>query len=131
MIFTVLVLAMASPQCARQADLPHGLSGWGRTEAGPDTRHATILKPKAGAIETRVKIRKDGIFGIALDQDGWIDVAPDRGKALHMVSENRGPRCSGIRKIVRFRLRAGEYRVTVNRLKASQARLMLVHGTAR
>ena len=44
-----------------------------------------------------------------------------------MASESRGPACSTIRKIVRYKLRPGTYRVTVNRLKASRARLMLVH----
>ena len=132
MFLTALALAMALPQCARQnADLPRGLSSWTRTGAGLDTRHATVLRPRNGRIETRVTIRKGGIFGLAIDGEGWIDVAPARGKTLRMVSENRGPRCSTIRKIVRFRLQPGAYRVTVDRVRARQVRLMLVHGQAR
>lgn len=128
----MLALAMAPPQCTRQeSDLPRGLAGWVRNGEGLDTRHATTLRSRDGRIETRVTIRKPGVFGFAIDRDGWIDVAPARGRPLRMVSENRGPRCSTIRKIVRFRLRAGDYRVTVGKLSGERARLMLVHGPAR
>ena len=48
-----------------------------------------------------------------------------------MVSENRGPRCSTIRKIVRFRLQPGAYRVTVDRVQGRRVRMMLVRGQAR
>ncbi|HEX8300253.1 hypothetical protein [Sphingomonas sp.] len=131
MLLSLFALAMAAPQCAPQIVLPAGLTGWKRTAEGLDTRHATALSARDGKVETRVTIRKPGVFGIALDRDGWIDVAPARGKPLRMASENRGPRCSGIRKIVRFRLNAGDYRVTVSKLGAGQARLMLVRGAAR
>lgn len=131
MLLSALVLAMAAPQCPRQTELPPGLSGWSRTGQGLDTRHSTTLPARGGRIETRVTIRKAGMFGIAIDREGWIDVAPARGKALRMASENRGPRCSGIRKIVRYRLRPGEYRVSVGKLDAKRARLMLVREPAR
>lgn len=128
MILSVMALAMAAQPCTKSAELPRELSGWARAGEGLDTRHATLLSPRGGRIETRVTIRKAGIFGIAIDREGWIDVAPARGKPLRMASENRGPRCSGIRKIVRYRLRPGAYRVTVARLDSKQVRLMLVHG---
>jgi hypothetical protein len=131
MLLGMLALALAAPQCNGRADLPRGLSGWSRTGQGLDTRHATSLEAHGGRIETRVTIRKAGVFGIAIDREGWIDVAPMRGRKLRMASESRGPRCSGIRKIVRYRLRPGEYRVSVGKLDAKRARLMLVHGAAR
>ncbi|RYD99769.1 MAG: hypothetical protein EOP61_14355 [Sphingomonadales bacterium] len=121
---SVIAMAMAAPQCA----LPRELAGWSRTGEGLDTGHATRLSPRGGRIETRVTIRKAGVFGIAIDSDGWIDVAPERGKPLRMVAENRGPRCSGIRKIVRYRLQPGAYRVTIAKLGDKSARVMLVHG---
>ena len=131
MILTLLALAMAAPQCAAKSELPRGLSNWSRLGQGLDTRHATLLRARGGRTEARVTIRKAGLFGIAIDREGWIDVAPARGKPLRMASENQGPRCSGIRKIVRYRLRPGAYRVTVARLGGDRAKLMLVHGTAR
>ncbi|MES2989070.1 MAG: hypothetical protein V4808_14300 [Pseudomonadota bacterium] len=125
---SVLMLAMAAQPCAKPVDLPRELSGWARAGEGLDTRHATLLNPRGGTIETRVTIRKAGVFGIAIDREGWIDVAPAGAKPLRMVSENRGPRCSGIRKIVRYRLQPGTYRVTVAKLDGKRTRLMLVHG---
>jgi len=123
-MFLSVIALMATPQCA----LPRELAGWNRAGQGLDTRHATLLQPKSGRIETSVTIRKAGVFGIALDRDGWIDVIPVKGGKLRMVSQNRGPRCSTIRKIVRYRLQPGAYRVTVSKLDAKRARLMLVHG---
>ena len=124
MFLSVLALAMAAPPCT----LPRELAGWTRASEGLDTRHATLLDPKAGRIETMVTIRKAGVFGIALDREGWIDISAVKGKKLRMVSQNRGPRCSTIRKIVRYRLQPGAYLVTVAKLDAKRVRLMLVHG---
>ena len=131
MLLGMFAVAMTAQQCAGKADLPRDLSGWGRSSEGLDTRHATLLTPRKGRIETRVTIRKAGIFGVAIDREGWIDMAPAGGKALRMLSEARGPRCSGIRKIVRYRLKPGTYRVTVGRLGAERARMMLVRGERR
>lgn len=128
MLLTALALIMAPQACRTpNADLPRPLAGWTRPGRGLDTRHATILPAgKDRVISTRVTIRRPGTFGIAIDRDGWIDVAPPRGRPLRMVSEAGGPRCSTIRKIVRYKLRPGTYRVSVTRLKADRARLMLV-----
>ncbi len=132
MLLSMLAMTMMAQQCRVQDQaLPRELRGWARSGQGLDTRHATSLSPRGERIETRVKIRKAGVFGIAIDREGWIDVAPAKGKALRMVSENRGPRCSGIRKIVRFSLQPGEYRVRVAKLGRARVKLMLVHGNAR
>ena len=136
MILTALAMAMtvqgAALRCrSYDTRLPRPLAGWTRNGAGLDTGHAVTLPVRRGSIETRVTIRKAGMFGVAIDRDGWIDVAPAGGRALRMASESRGPRCSTIRKIVRYRLRPGTYRVTVGRLRVERARLMLVHGEAR
>lgn len=128
MLLTALALTFAVPQCRTQdARLPAQLAGWTRTGRSLDTRRAVTLPAgRDGTLATTVRIRKAGTFGVAIDRDGWIDVAPDRGRPLRMVSESRGPTCSTIRKIVRYKLRPGTYRVSVNKLKATRARLMLV-----
>ncbi|WP_448663348.1 hypothetical protein ACG3SL_01350 [Sphingomonas sp. CJ20] len=131
MLLTALVLTMAAPQCrGQEAALPRPLAGWTRTGKGLDTRHAMVLAARGGKAEARVTIRKAGVFGIAADQDGWIDLYRDNGRALRMASEARGPRCSTIRKIIRYRLQPGTYRVAVSRLTAPAVRVMLVHGEA-
>lgn len=129
MLLTALALTIALPQQCRTLDarLPGPLTGWTRTGRELDTGHAVILNAgRDGTAATAVRIRKAGTFGIALDQPGWVDVAPMRGKALVSSAQGDGPRCSTIRKIVRYRLQPGTYRVTVNKLKGTRARLMLV-----
>ncbi len=122
-----LAVASAPPPCTkRDTALPRTLSGWTRSGAGLDTRHAVTLTARRGTTATIVRIRKAGLFGIAADADGWIDIAPTRGKRLALDSEPRAPACSTIKKIVRFRLRPGSYRVSVTKLKAERVRLMLV-----
>jgi len=128
MLLSMIALTMAIAPCTR-TEVPRSLAGWTRNGPGLDTRHAVTIAPRAGRIATTVRIRREGVFGIALDREGWIDVAPAGGRVLRMVSESRGPRCSGIRKIVRYRLRPGNYRVTVDKLQGVRAKLMLVHGT--
>jgi hypothetical protein len=127
MLLSVIALTMAVAPCTR-AELPRSLAGWTNNGRTLDTRHAVTLAPRGGRIETALRIRTEGVFGIALDRDGWIDIAPSGGRKLRMVSENRGPRCSGIRKIVRYRLKPGSYRVSVGRLQGPRAKLMLVRG---
>ncbi|MDP5277349.1 hypothetical protein Q9Q95_00295 [Sphingomonas sp. DG1-23] len=129
MLLTALALTLAVPQQCRSYDtrLPRTLAGWTRAGRGLDTGHSVTLNAgRDGTLATTVRIRKAGTFGIALSEPGWIDVAPARGKPLESVAHGHGPDCSTIRKIVRYRLRPGTYRVTVNKLKATRARLMLV-----
>ncbi len=127
MLLTALALSLATQTCKSwDTALPAPLSGWKRSGRGLDTGHAVTLARSGDSIQTMMRIRKAGTFGVAIDRDGWIDVAPGRGRPLRMASENRGPKCSTIRKIVRYKLRPGTYRVSVNKLKATRARLMLV-----
>jgi uncharacterized protein YfaP (DUF2135 family) len=127
MLLSMIALSMAAAQCSR-AELPRPLAGWTRSGRTLDTRHAVTLPARSGRVETGIRIRSEGVFGIALDREGWIDVAPQGGGKLRVVSESRGPRCSGIAKIVRYRLKPGSYRVTVVKLQGTRAKLMLVHG---
>ncbi len=130
MILTALAFAAAvQNRCTTlDARLPRALAGWTRGGAGLDTRHAVTLPARGGSAETRVTIRKPGTFGIAVDQQAWIDVYPaGRGRrALDIASEGRGVSCSTIRKIVRYRLRPGSYRVTVGKVAGARVKLMLV-----
>lgn len=134
MILMALAIGLAAPDAAQgrctalDTRLPRGFAGWMRDGRGLDTGHAVTLPARGGTVETRITIRKPGMVGIAIDQDGWIDAFPSAGKrALRMASERRGPRCSTIRKILYYRMRPGTYRVTVNRLKGGRAKLMLTH----
>jgi hypothetical protein len=132
MILIALALAAAAAPCkATDTHLPRDLSGWTRAGKTLDTGHTVTLTGRAGTGETNVTIRKAGSFGIAVDSNAWVDIYRGRGKALTMASESRGPACSTIRKIVRYNLSPGTYRVTVTNMTAGHAKLMLVHSEAR
>lgn len=134
-MFLAAVMMMAAPCQALDAALPRQLAGWTRSGKTLDTGHSLSLVARAGSVSTTVRVRKPGVFGVAADQNGWIDLYSGEGraggKALRMASESKGPRCSSIRKIVRYRLTPGVYRVTVEKLTASRVRLMLIAGDVR
>lgn len=126
MILIAFALANAAACKTYDTHLPANLSGWTRAGQTLDTGHALVLAGRRKAAETTVTIRKAGNFGVAVDQQAWVDLYRGRGKALAMASESRGPACSTIRKIVRYNLTPGTYRVTVTNMTAPRARVMLV-----
>ncbi len=129
---------------ATDASLPTGLLGWVKPgdEFVPgkavelDTIDAAALKglpagSKPGkAAMIGFKVETAGIYGVALDQAGWIDVLPGTGggAALASVKHGHGPECSTIRKIVRFDLKPGLYRLYVSGLPGAKVKAMLVAG---
>jgi hypothetical protein len=132
MILIALALTAAAAPCkAYDTHLPYTLRGWTRMGQTLDTGHAMMLPARGGSAETNVTIRKAGSFGIAVDSNAWVDVYRGRSKALTMASESRGPACSTIRKIVRYNLVPGTYRVTATKVEGGRARLMLVYSDAR
>ncbi|NYT42760.1 hypothetical protein HZY97_18440 [Sphingomonas sp. R-74633] len=129
---------------ATDASLPTSLIGWVKPgdEFVPgkavelDTIDGAALKglpagSKPGkAAMIGFKIERAGIYGVALDQGGWIDLLPgtEGGAALTSVKHGHGPDCSTIRKIVRFDLKPGLYRLYVSGLSTPKVKAMLVSG---
>lgn len=139
----LLQAAPAAPQCpAADVVLPSNLAGWGvpGAEFGvnkPVTVQVGDLAKLAGvpagtrsggAVMIGFKVEKAGRYGVALDQRGWIDVVPGAsgGEAIKSVVHGHGPQCSTIRKIVRFDLRPGAYRLYLTGLDKPVAKAMLV-----
>lgn len=143
MLLAALLLLQAAPQCAAtDAALPANLSGWAAPAATFGVNQAVTLqagevakltgvpagtKP-GGAVMIGFRIDKAGRYGVALDQRGWIDVVPGAagGEALKSVVHGHGPECSTIRKIVRFDLKPGMYRLYLTGLDKPAAKVMLV-----
>jgi len=158
LLFAALLLTQTAPaappstaqatqatQCkATDASLPAPLLGWTAPgdELTPDKAvtldtvdSATLKGVPAGAKPGKAamisfKIATAGTYGIALDQPGWIDVLPGAagGSALTSVAHGHGPECSTIRKIVRFKLEPGSYRLYLTGLAQPKAKAMLVVG---
>lgn len=142
--FLLQVAVATAPACpVTPVALPAELAGWRSSGAdlasGKAVAIATIdpatvrladvpppTRPGRMVLQT-VRIAKAGSYGIALDQKGWIDLyrVGDR-TALTSTRHGHGPDCSGIRKIVRFDLAPGEYRLAVTGLAKPHAKMMLV-----
>jgi len=146
MLLAALLLLQATPaapQCpTADVALPTNLSGWGvpgaefgvnkavTVQAGDLAKLADVpagTRP-GGAVMIGFKVEKAGRYGVALDQRGWIDVVPGAsgGEALKSVVHGHGPQCSTIRKIVRFDLQPGTYRLYLTGLDKPAAKAMLV-----
>lgn len=132
-----VVFASISPE--DQAKLDTQKPGQVRTvaDALAAIRNGPRTVATGGMTRVPLRIEKAGRYGIALDQPGWIDIAPIEGnppgsvadgKPLASVQHGHGPACSTIRKIVRFDLQPGLYRLTLAKLTKPQAKVMLVTG---
>ena len=129
LLAAALLLAQTAPACHGADDtLPAALIGWNQAMPHPGLMlgHAGTLDATGGKATTDFRIDTAGTYGIALDQPGWIDVAPTNGAALVSVKHGHGPDCSTIRKIVRFELKPGDYTLTLAKLTKPQAKVMLV-----
>lgn len=105
-----VTVASIDPKTVRLADVP-----------APERPGRMILRT--------IKVSRPGTYGIALDQKGWIDLYRAGNRtALVSTKHGHGPDCSGIRKIVRYALTPGEYRVMVTGLDKPRATMMLVSG---
>jgi len=133
----------APSACTAAVDLPPALAGWaapGALKAAADVKRsatARLTPGKAVAIRllptlkvvyplrpekpggsvsygglTSFTIADEGIWRVALSSGAWVDVVKD-GTASQSVAHGRGPDCSGIRKMVDYRLTPGTYTLQI------------------
>ena len=130
LLAAALLLAQTAPVCAgTDAALPALLSGWTRVMPHPGLMvgHATLNDVTGGTLRIDFHIETAGIYGVAIDQPGWIDVSAKGASApLKPVKHGHGPDCSSIKKIVRFDLTPGDYRLDLTNVKHAKAKVMLV-----
>jgi len=60
----------------------------------------------------RFVVEQAGVYRVAIDSAAWIDVIA-QGQRLESVAHGHGPDCSGIRKMVDFRLEPGTYLLAI------------------
>lgn len=131
-------LAQAEVPCpAKPAPLPAELAGWAHAmpvTAGVDAAGAATIQPGHAATVTlaptpRVRFAAApgkaadpashggvlaftvpcaGTYRVALSVGAWVDVLAG-GKALKSAAHGHGPACSGMRKIVDFKLAAARH----------------------
>lgn len=109
--------------------LPPAYAAWKTPGTDLAPGKAASFKAENGSATATFHIASAGIYSIALDQKGWIDVAPAAGgEALKPVSHREGNSCWSIRKVVRFQLAPGDYRLSLTKLAEPSAKVMLVAG---
>ena len=154
MLLTTLMLAQAAmptdhaahkmetpePVCVRAGDLPRAFAGWNGAPGqalrvgvpvevvavpAPRVRWAVRPgKPGSGAVLS-FTIARAGVYRVGLSNGAWIDMVRG-GKALASVAHDHGPLCTGLRKIVDFRLASGTYRLQLTAMPGPTTRVMVV-----
>jgi hypothetical protein len=128
------------PVCVQAGDLPATFAKWNAipspalriglpTEAvaRPAPRVKWVMppaKPGRGAV-LRFSIGRAGVYQVGLSNAAWIDVVR-RGKALKSLAHGHGPLCTGLRKIVDFRLARGTYTLQLAAMPEPTSRVMVV-----
>lgn len=77
-------------------------------EFSPVVRPARPAEPRTSGGIAMFQIAHAGTYRVALGARAWVDVIQAR-RAMASVAHGHGPMCTGIRKIVDFRLRPGRY----------------------
>ena len=133
MLLAALLLAQAQAVVTCNVldfTLPPKYAAWKTPGEVFEPGKAVELQSTDGATTIGFRIARAGVYGVALDQKGWIDVIPGAtgGEPLKSVAHREGDSCWSIKKIVRFQLDPGLYRLTLTKLARPQAKVMLVEG---
>ena len=119
--------APPSPAACAATDtaLPANLSAWRTPAPARQTIQPGQAVTLASSAPLLLVIVEAGTYGVAIDQNAWVDVARD-GAALTSNGHGHGPACSTIRRIVDFQLLPGRYTLTLSRTQAPTVRLLVV-----
>lgn len=100
----------------------------------PDVTYAIRPARPAGSISNggMVAFRIDtaGVYRVAIDSAAWLDVVQD-DKTLESVNHGHGPDCSGIRKMVDFKLEPGIHTLQIVGNGTDRIRVMLASVPAK
>lgn len=142
--------------CPRDASqIPQVLEGWrspaqltsARQGIGPTIligkAYEVALHPDAelklpnlpGPIKDRVgrggtmnfSVARAGIYHVALSSGVWVDIVR-HGKALGSLAHGHGPACSGVAKVVDFKLERGRYTLTLDGSEKERTSVLLAYA---
>lgn len=104
--------AATRPQDAQQAKLEPGVAAKAALAHTPAIEYAARPAKPGGTVAFGglfgVAIAEDGVYRVALGNASWVDMVSN-GAAADSVAHGGGPACSGIRKIVDYDLKKGDY----------------------
>lgn len=87
-------------------------------------RPAREPKPNTRGGVAKFKIGAAGTYQVAISDRSWIDVVGSKGPVTS-IGHGHGPACSGITKIVRFKLSSGEYRLQLSGSTEPEAKVLI------
>jgi len=94
----------------------------------PDMRYAIRPSRPGGSVShggmAQFTVAKAGTYRVVIDGAAWLDVIAD-AKSLESVSHGHGPDCSGIRKMVDFKLVPGRYLLQIAGNGAPKVRVLV------
>lgn len=94
----------------------------------PDMRYAIRPSRPGGSVShggmAQFTVATAGIYRVAIDSAAWLDVIAD-ARSLESVSHGHGPDCSGIRKMVDFKLAPGRYLLQIAGNGAPKVRVLV------
>ncbi|HWV60971.1 MAG TPA: hypothetical protein VN034_09965 [Sphingopyxis sp.] len=143
--------------CTAPGELPAALASWASPaflKAAPNyksSRHSPLIPGKAAVISLlqtpkvdypvrpekpggtvsfggvlRFTVPDEGVWRVALSTAAWVDVVKD-GQASTSIAHGRGPACTGIRKMVDYRLAPGTYALQIAANGSETVTLMVAH----
>ena len=81
-------------------------------------KHLALAPAPRGATEgsggtLTLAVTATGTYRVALGGGAWIDLV-QQGKALASIAHNHGPKCTGVRKLIDFKLTPGNYTIQLS-----------------
>jgi len=143
-LFAVSLAAGQAQACpAEPAALPAAFKGWREVSATPAVGHAfdvrgadpaTVRGLAPGAVArggmaalVPFEIETQATYSVALSEGAWVDVVAG-DKVIPSSSHRHGPACSGIHKIVDFRLQPGRYALHISAMQTPSVRVMIIRA---
>ena len=103
-------------KAARKAELVPGTAARLTILPTPKVTYPVRPEKPGGTVSygglLRFTVAAEGVWRVMLDSGSWIDVVKD-GKAAQSIAHGRGPACTGIRKMVDYRLSPGTYTLQI------------------
>jgi hypothetical protein len=108
--------AAADYKSSRRAELAPGKAAVVGLLQTPKVAYPVRPEKPGGTVSfggvLRFTVAEEGVWRVALSSGAWVDVVRD-GEASVSIAHGRGPACTGIRKMVDYRLAPGTYALQV------------------
>lgn len=108
--------AAADYKSSRRAELVPGKAAVVGLLQTPKVEYPVRPEKPGGTVSfggiIRFAVAEEGVWRVALSSGAWVDLIKD-GEAAASIAHGRGPACTGIRKMVDYRLKPGTYALQV------------------